>query len=58
MQEPRARVVSEEPDGDIVVAVADAHDITDDRVVIVISRAASTADDVEGVPVQVDRMLE
>jgi hypothetical protein len=32
MKEPRARVVREESDCDIVAGVADAHDVANDRV--------------------------
>jgi hypothetical protein len=32
MEEPRARVVREEPDRDIISSIADAHDVADDRV--------------------------
>jgi hypothetical protein len=60
VEEPRARIVSEESDRDVIVIfyVPDAHDIADDRVVEVISLAAGAADDVEGVSVQVNRVLE
>ena len=44
MEEPRARVVSEESDRDIITRVADAHDVADDRVVIVVRRITSTSD--------------
>jgi hypothetical protein len=49
VEEPRARIVSEESDRDIIVIgnVPDAHDIADDRVVKVICFAAGAADDVE-----------
>ncbi len=60
VEEPRARIVSEESDRDVIVIgdVPDAHDIADDRVVEVISLATGAADDVEGVSVQVNRVLE
>jgi len=32
VEEPRARVVREEPDRDIITGVADVHDVADDRV--------------------------
>ena len=44
VEEPRARVVSKEPDRDIVAGVADAHDVADDRVIKVIRGISSTAD--------------
>ena len=57
VEEPRARIVSEESDCDIIARFPDAHDIADDGVVVVISLALGAADDVEGVSVQVDRVL-
>ena len=36
VEEPRARVVSEESDRDIITRVADAHDVADDRVIKVV----------------------
>ena len=57
VQEPRARVVSEESDCDIIPGISHAHDIADDRVNIVESRISSAADHVEVVAVQMDRML-
>ena len=57
VQEPRAKIVSEESDRHIIPCISHAHDIADDRVVIVVSRTSSTADHVEVVPMQVDRML-
>ena len=57
VQEPRSRVVSEESDRHIIPRISHAHDIADHRVVIVISRISSAANDVEVVPVQVDRVL-
>jgi hypothetical protein len=58
VEEPRARIVSEESDRDVIAGAPDAHDIAFDGVVVVISRAAGAADDVEGVSVQVNRVLE
>ena len=58
VKEPRPWVVSEESDCDIISRVADAHDVTDDRINVVVSRVTSAADDVERVPVQVDRVLQ
>jgi hypothetical protein len=58
VEEPRARIVSDESDRDVIVIVPDAHDVANDGVVKVISRVASTTDDVEGVPVQMNRVLE
>jgi hypothetical protein len=50
VEEPWSRVVSEEPNGDVVgQACANAHDITNDGVVEVIGCVPSTANDMEGV---------
>ena len=60
VEEPWARIVSEESDRDVIVIgyVSDAHNIADDRVVEVICLVAGAADDVEGVSVQVNGVLE
>jgi hypothetical protein len=58
VEEPRARVVREEPDRDVIVVSADAHNIPDDGIDIVVGRVTSTADDMERMTVQVDRVLE
>ena len=57
VEEPRARVVSIEPDRDIIAEVAHAHDITDDRVIIVVRVITSTADNEEVMAMQVNWML-
>ena len=57
VQEPRARIVREESDRDIIPRISHAHDVADDRVVVVVSRISSAADHVEVVPMQVDRVL-
>ena len=57
VKEPRTWVVSEEPNRDIVCVTADAHDVTDHRIDIIVGRVTSAADNVECVSVQVDRML-
>jgi hypothetical protein len=44
VEEPRAGVVSKEPDRDIITGVADAHDVADDRVIKVVRVTTSTAD--------------
>ena len=36
VEEPRARVVSEEPDRHIITRVADAHDVADDRIIKIV----------------------
>ena len=57
VQEPRARVVSEESNRHIIPCISHAHDVADDRVNIVVSRISSAADHEEVVPVQVDWVL-
>ena len=57
VQEPRARIVSEETDRHIIPCISHAHDVADDGVVIVVSRTPSTANYMEVVPMQVNRML-
>jgi hypothetical protein len=58
VEEPRARVISEESDRDIIVRrVANAHDVADDRVIVVVGRVTSAPDDVERMSVQVDGVL-
>jgi hypothetical protein len=51
MEEPWSRVVGEEPNRDFISSIANAHDISDDRVVEVVSRVTGAADDVEVMPV-------
>jgi hypothetical protein len=58
VEEPRARVVRLEPDRDIIARIPDAHNVTDDGVIIVIGRVACAADNVERVAVQVDGVLQ
>ncbi len=60
VEEPRARIISKESDRDIItrIRVPVAHDIANHGIVIVISRVAGAADDVEGVSVQVNWVLE
>jgi hypothetical protein len=57
MEEPRARVICEEPDRDIITGVADAHDVAEDRVIIVVRGITSTAYNSERMSVQVNGML-
>jgi hypothetical protein len=44
VEEPGARIVSKEPDRDIIASVAHAHDVADDRIFKVVCRITSTAD--------------
>jgi hypothetical protein len=57
VKQPRTGVVSEEPNCDIVCFTAEAHDVTNHRIDIIVGRGTSAADNVECVPVQVYRML-
>jgi len=57
VEEPRARVVREEPDRNIIASVADAYDVADNGVHKVVRRIASTADHVERMAVNVNGML-
>ena len=50
MEEPRSRVVGEEPDCDFITSVTNTHDVSDDRVVEVVGRVTSGADYVEIMP--------
>ena len=58
VEEPRARIVRLEPDRDIIASSSDAHNVTDDGVIIVVGRVARAANDVERVAVQVDGVLQ
>ena len=49
VEEPRARVVGGEADGDVVAVITDAHGVALGRVVVVVGRLASRADNIEGV---------
>jgi len=57
VEEPRAGVVSHEPNRNVIVCGADAHDVAHDGVVKVVRRVARAADDAEGMPMQVDGVL-
>ena len=57
VEEPRARVVGEEPDRDVVAQVADAHDVADDGVYKVVRGVAGAADYGECMSMQVNGML-
>ena len=57
VEEPRAGVVREEADRDIVTGVADAHDVPNHGIVEVVRGIASATEHVEGVSVQVNGML-
>jgi len=57
MEEPRSRIVGEEPDGHFISTSTHRHDISDDGVVEVVGRTIGAADHMEIVPVQMDRVL-
>ena len=57
MEEPRSRIVGEEPDCDVIPGVANTHDISDNRVDEVVGRVTSAAYHMKIVPVQMDRVL-
>jgi len=57
MEEPRPRIVGEEPDCDVIPSVANTHDVSDNRVDEVVGRVTSAAYHLKIVPVQMDRVL-
>ena len=57
VEEPRARVVSPEPERNIIGRGAGAYDVAHDGVVEVVRRVARAADDAECMSMQVDRVL-
>ena len=57
VEEPRARIVGEETDRDIIPSVTNTHDVPNNRVVKVVGRATGATDDMEVVAVQMNRML-
>ena len=58
VEEPRARIVRLEPDRDIITLISDAHNVTDDGVIIVVGVIARAANNVERVTVQVHGVLQ
>jgi hypothetical protein len=57
MEEPRAGVIGEEANCDNIPSVTHTHNIPNNGVVEIVRRATSATDDVEVVPVQMNRML-
>ena len=57
MEEPRTRIVRLEPDCDVIASNADAHNISNNGVVEVVRGAASAADHMEIVSMQMNRVL-
>lgn len=58
VHDPGARVVGLEPNSDIVRSVANADDVTLNGVSVVVGGTSGTANDTEGVAVEMDRVLE
>lgn len=58
MQEPRSRVVSYKTDRNIVGTATDADGVTARRVSIVVCRTTGGANDVEGMAVQMEGVLD
>jgi len=56
MEKPGAAIVRKEADCDIISNKTDIHDISDNRIVEVVSRVVSGADHMEGVTVQMNRV--
>lgn len=57
MEEPRARVVREESDRDIITGVADAHDVAEDRVRVVVRGITRAAYNSKRMTMQVNGVL-
>jgi hypothetical protein len=57
MEDPRPRIVCEEPDRDFVPGVTSTYNISNDRVIKVVRRVTSTPNYMEVMPMQMDRML-
>ena len=57
VEEPRAGIVSDETNRDIIPSVTNAHDIPNNGVVKIVGRVASAADHIEVVAMQMNRML-
>lgn len=58
MQNPRAIVVGSESEGNVITRNATVHNVALHWVVVVVGVAAGATDDVKGVSVQMDRVLE
>jgi hypothetical protein len=57
VEEPRAGVIGEEANCDDIPSFAHIHNIPDNGVVEIVRRVTSATNDVEVVPVQMNRML-
>ena len=57
MEEPRSRIVSEEPNSDQIATITHRHHISDDRVLEVVDKTIGATDYIETMPVQMNRVL-
>jgi hypothetical protein len=57
VEEPRSRIVREETDREFVTGVTHTHDITDDRVVVVVGRVPCAPDYIEIMSMQMNGVL-
>jgi len=57
VEEPRAGIIGKEANCDIIPSLTHIHNIPDNGVEEIVRRATSATDDVEVVPVQMNRML-
>lgn len=58
VHDPRAIVVGSESEGNVITRNATVHDVALHWVVVVVGIASGATDDVKGVSVQMDRVLE
>lgn len=57
VEEPGSRIVSREPNGDIVAVPTNVDDISPDRIRVVVGAAAGTSNDAERMSVKMERVL-
>ena len=57
MEEPRSRVISLEPNRDIIPSIADVYHVTQDGIIKIVSAVSCTAHDVERMSMKVNRVL-
>lgn len=58
VEEPRTRIICAEPERHIVSCIANADDVTSNRVGVVVRRAASHTDNIEVMTVQMEGVLD
>jgi hypothetical protein len=58
VEEPWTRIVREEADCDVVPSISDTHNIATNGVIVVVGRIPGATNHGEGVPVQVNGVLE